>query len=66
MNQALTEMSKRMKRSLSAQNVKEKFIKAKGKLNVIRTLGNAFGGSNNDVKSIIDELQQKLNNVSRA
>ena len=55
-----------MKRSLSAQNVKEKFIKAKGKLNVIRTLGNAFGGSNNDVKSIIDELQQKLNNVSRA
>ena len=62
----MTEMSKRMKRSLSAQNVKEKFIKAKGKLNVIRTLGNAFGGSNNDVKSIIDELQQKLNNVSRA
>ena len=55
-----------MKRSLSTQDVKEKFIKAKGKLNVIRTLGNMFGGASNDVESMVDELQQKLNDVCQA
>ena len=56
----------KIERSLSLKVVKEKFMKAKGKLSVIRTLGSVFGGNNGDngANSMSDEIQRRLNEVS--
>jgi hypothetical protein len=56
----------KIQRSLSLKVVKEKFMKAKGKLSVIRTLGSGFGGNNGDngANSMSNEIQRRLNEVS--